>query len=151
MKSILIIPLLFLSVVFCQKEYNITHITEQNGVYTKKFSDEIVNGRVFQMYGDMKVSLGKMKNGKKDGKWTLWHDNGQKIEEGIYKDGKQDGLWTYYHKNGNIYGKGNFLSGDGGNVSEVSGIPRNGRDGIWKFYYEEGQKDYEGAYKDGKY
>ena len=88
MKSILIIPLLFLSVVFCQKEYNITHITEQNGVYTKKFSDEIVNGRVFQMYGDMKVSLGKMKNGKKDGKWTLWHDNGQKKGERTFKDGE---------------------------------------------------------------
>jgi len=99
MKPILIIPLLFLSVVFCQKEYNITHITEQNGVYTKKFSDEIVNGRVFQMYGDMKVSLGKMKNGKKDGKWTLWHDNGQKKYEGTYKDGEKDGKWTWWYEN----------------------------------------------------
>ncbi len=61
MKSILIIPLLFLSVVFCQKEYNITHITEQNGVYIKKFSDEVVNGKVFLMYGDMK-ELSKMGN-----------------------------------------------------------------------------------------
>jgi len=99
MKRILIIPLLFLSVVFCQKEYNITHITEQNGVYTKKFSDEIVNGRVFQMYGDMKVSLGKMKNGKKDGKWTLWHDNGQKKYEGTYKYGEKDGKWTWWYEN----------------------------------------------------
>jgi hypothetical protein len=100
MKSILIIPLLFLSVVFCQKEYNITHITEQNGVYIKKFSDEVVNGKVFLMYGDMKVSLGKMKNGKKDGKWKYWRENGLKWEEGIYKDGKEDGLWTTWYVNG---------------------------------------------------
>jgi hypothetical protein len=27
-----------------------------------------VNGKVFQMFGDMKVPLGKMKDGKKEGK-----------------------------------------------------------------------------------
>ena len=96
MKSILIIPLLFLSVVFCQKEYNITHITEQNGVYIKKFSDEVVNGKVFLMYGDMKVSLGKMKNGKKDGKWKYWRENGQKSSEVTYQDGEEISSKCWY-------------------------------------------------------
>ena len=68
MKNHIIISLLFLSVGFSQKEYDINHIVEQNGVYIKKFSDEIVNGKVFQMFGDMKVPLGKMKDGKKEGK-----------------------------------------------------------------------------------
>ncbi len=81
---------------------------------------------------------------------TYYRKDGTKLSEGNKKDGKQDGLWTYYHENGNIKGKGNFLSGDGGNVSEVSGIPRNGRNGIRKFFYEEGQKDLEGTYKNGK-
>ena len=35
---------------------------EQGGVHKKKFSDEIVNGEVFQMYKDMKVPLEKMRN-----------------------------------------------------------------------------------------
>ena len=99
MKKILVI-ILFLSAGYSQKEYNIKHIVEQSGVYKKKFSDEIVNGKVFLMYGDMKVSLGKMKNGKKDGKWKYWRENGLKWEEGIYKDGKEDGLWTTWYVNG---------------------------------------------------
>ena len=70
---ILIISLLFLSVGFCQREYDINHIVEQNGIYIKKFSDEIVNGNVYQMSDDIIIPLGKMKNGKKDGLWTKWY------------------------------------------------------------------------------
>ena len=99
---ILIISLLFLSVGFSQKEYNRNHITENNGVYIKKFSDEIVNGKVFQMFGDMKVPLGKMKDGKKEGKWTWWYENGQKKVEGTFKDGKQVSKCTYYYKDGSV-------------------------------------------------
>ena len=88
MKNHLIISLLFLSVGFSQQEYDINHITEQNGVYIKKFSDEIVNGKVFQMVDSIKVPLGKMKDGKKNGKWTRWYNNGQKWKEGTFKDGE---------------------------------------------------------------
>ena len=89
MKNHIIISLLFLSVGFSQKVYDINHIVLQNGVYIKKFSDEIVNGKVFQMYGDMKVPLGKMKDGKKEGKWTYWYKGGQKSDEYNYKDGEE--------------------------------------------------------------
>ena len=66
MKKILYIVLpLFLSVGFCQKEYDLNHIVKQNGIYIKKFSDEKVNGSVYQMFGDMKVVLGKMTDGNK--------------------------------------------------------------------------------------
>jgi antitoxin component YwqK of YwqJK toxin-antitoxin module len=30
----------------------------------------------------------------------MWYENGQKKEEGIHKDGKEDGEWTYWHENG---------------------------------------------------
>ena len=78
MKNHIIISLLFLSIGCStfQKEYDINNITERNGVYVKKFSDEKVNGKVFQMVDDMKVPLGKMKNSKKDGLWTSWYENG---------------------------------------------------------------------------
>ncbi|MBT3591039.1 MAG: hypothetical protein HN514_09815, partial [Candidatus Marinimicrobia bacterium] len=85
MKNHIIISLLILSFGFSQKEYNIEHLLERDGVYIKKFSDEIVNGKVFQMFGDMKVPLGKLKDGKKEGKWMVWYDNGTKQEEQNYK------------------------------------------------------------------
>jgi antitoxin component YwqK of YwqJK toxin-antitoxin module len=136
MKNHIIISLLFLSVGLSQKEYDINHIVLQNGVYIKKFSDEIVNGKVFQMGGDMKVPLGKMKDGKKEGKWMVWYKNGQKEEEGTYKDGKRDGLYTEWYENGQKKKEGTSKDGE--------------RDGLWTWWYEDGQKRSEGPYKDGK-
>jgi hypothetical protein len=42
------------------------------------------------LYGNgQKQGEGTFKNGKKNGKWTSWHDgNGQKESEGTYKDGE---------------------------------------------------------------
>ena len=57
--------LLLIGFLFGQKQYDIKHIVKQGGVYKKKFSDEVVNGEVFQMFGDMKVPLGIMEEGKK--------------------------------------------------------------------------------------
>ena len=62
MKNPLIISLLILSVGFSQKEYDINHVLEKKGVYIKKFSDEEVNGSAYQMFGDIKMDLGYIKN-----------------------------------------------------------------------------------------
>ena len=85
---LLIVPLLFLF-VGCekQKEYSIDNIIVREGIYYKKFTKELVNGFVFKKIKETKIRLGRMRNGKKDGKWTEWHWNGQKQYEGTYKDG----------------------------------------------------------------
>ena len=135
MKNHLIISLLFLSVGLSQKEYDINHIVEQNNVYIKKFSDEIVNGKVFQKFGDMKVPLGKMKGGKKEGKWMVWYDNGTKQEEQNYKDGKKNGLTTEWKENGikvretqylndEKYGLETYYRKEGGMYNQVDWIDR---------------------------
>ena len=41
-----------------------------------------------------------LKNGKEEGLFVGWHENGIKMTEGNYKDGKEDGLWVSWHKNG---------------------------------------------------
>ena len=138
MKNHIIISLLIL-LVGCstfQKEYDINNITERNGVYIKEISDEIVNGEVFQVVDDMKVPIGKMKNGKKDGLWTSWYENGQKESEETFKDGKRDGLGTWWYENGQK--KDEFTWKDG----KV--------DGTWKWYWSNGTKMKEGNWKDSK-
>ena len=45
---------------------------------------------------------GTIRNGKKEGPWVRYHDNGQLFWEGTYKDGKLDGPWVYYHENGTV-------------------------------------------------
>ena len=65
----------------------------------QKFSDEVSkNGEVFKQIGGMEAPLGKMKNGKKEGKWMLWNDNGTKKEEQYFKNGRKDGHWKIYRK-----------------------------------------------------
>ena len=114
MKNHIIISLLFLSVgcSTSQKEYDINHIVKLNGVYVKEISDEIVNGEVFQVVDDMKVPIGKMKNGKKDGLWTSWYENGQKESEETFKDGKRDGLGTWWYENGQKKEEVTFKGGE---------------------------------------
>ena len=62
-------------------------------------------------------SKGRLINGKADGKWTWWKENGQKKTEKNYKDGKKHGKWTGWNKNGQIVSEANYkeskcISGD---------------------------------------
>jgi antitoxin component YwqK of YwqJK toxin-antitoxin module len=101
MKHILLI-VLFLSVGFSQQEYNSNDLIEMdNGLFTVKFSDEPITGKVYGNFGKegeelTKVYIGKLINGEKDGKWTEWYENGQKSGEGTFKDGKQIGKTKWY-------------------------------------------------------
>ena len=133
---ILIISLLFLSVGFPQKEYDINQIVEWNDVYIKKFSDEEVNGSVYQMFGDIKVDLGYIKNGGKEGLWTWWFENGRKKNEGTYKDGKENGLHKWWYENGH--------------KSEERTYKNGIKEGLWTKWYDNGQKGIEATYKDGE-
>ena len=50
------------------------------------------------------------KNGEKDGTWTYWFDNGQKKEELSYKSGKKNGLFTKWDENSKVLEKGTYES-----------------------------------------
>ena len=73
--------------------------------------------------GGKKEFEGSYKEGKKDGLWTNWYENGQKSSEITYKNGKQYIIRTY--KDGK-------------------------REGFWTWWYANGQKFYEDVYKDGE-
>ena len=59
----------------------------------------------------MKVPLGKMKDGKKEGKWMVWYENGTKKEEHNFKDGKKEGKWMVWYDNGTKKEEHNFKDG----------------------------------------
>ena len=127
--------LLFIGLAWGQKEYNINHIIEQDSIYKKKFSDEIVNGNVYVMFDDMKVPLGKMKNGEKEGIWTDWYSNGRIKSKTSWKNGNISGTCYNYRQNGTIefrteninsndYTK--FFYDNSGNMSKYSMEYRSG-------------------------
>ena len=57
-------------------------------------------------------SLRQFKDGKCDGLFMGWHENGQRQYEATYKDGKKDGLGTYWHENGQKMAEATFKDGE---------------------------------------
>ena len=52
------------------------------------------------------------KDGKlEDGLYEIYHDNGQLMFKGNYKDGKADGDWKCYYENGILNDTGTFING----------------------------------------
>ena len=45
-------------------------------------------------------SLATFKDGKQDGPYTLWYEDGQKKTEATFKDGKKNGLFTEWTESG---------------------------------------------------
>ena len=89
--------LLFISFVFTQKEYDYNDlIIRDDSLMYKKFSDELLTGRIYRYYGEAsqkkdKVYIGRLRIGKRVGKWNGWYENGKKKYEKNYKDGKLEG------------------------------------------------------------
>jgi len=86
----------------------------ENGQYVKKYD----NGQV-EMQGMMKNgkreglwksfyedgtpwSQTTFKEGKKEGATTTWFENGKKRYEGFYKNDVESGVWKYYDEKGNF-------------------------------------------------
>ena len=72
-----------------------TDVQDRDGVIylpnkTKPFTGE----NLCKYENGQNKSKGKVKDGKRNGKWTYWHENGQIKEERNYKDGKKNGKWT---------------------------------------------------------
>ena len=141
MKNHLIIPLLFLSVGFSQQEYNSNDITEMdNGLWTEKFSDKPITGKVYGYFGEVKpykkVYMGNLLNGKKEGRWkNYYHSTGKKSEDFNFKNGKEVGLFTEWYENGQKKWEWTYKDGK--------------QDGVETYWFDNGQKMKEGTYKDG--
>ena len=128
-KTILIIAsILFItSTVFPQSKMDIDNLIDMGGLLYEPNDDKPYTGKVFDFY-----------------------DNGQKKLDGNYRKGLMNGKLMYYHENGQIYVQGRFIDGDGSNLSELSGVPFNGRTGRWNAWFKNGQKESEEIFKDGK-
>ncbi|MDP7028529.1 MAG: hypothetical protein QF380_09030, partial [Candidatus Marinimicrobia bacterium] len=104
MKQLLLL-LIFVSISFSQKEYNSNDLLEiDNGLYTVKFSDKHITGKVYGYFGEDGLTILyspkdgdklweiNFKDGEYNGLWTEWWNDENKSEVKNYKDGKNDGL-----------------------------------------------------------
>jgi len=69
-------------------------LVQRDNLHYKKFSDVPFTGKTTG-----KIQ-GTFRDGKKDGPWVGYHENGQLMSKGTWKDGKREGPWVIYKKDG---------------------------------------------------
>ena len=94
--------LLFIGLVWGQEEYNIEHIFKKDNIYIKKFSEEIVNGDIYEMRDGIKVLLGRIENGLKEGIWIDWWSYKRIKSKTNWKNGIISGVCYNYYSDGPI-------------------------------------------------
>ena len=97
---------------------------------------ESYTGVVFYCQEGKVTLLENYKDGKEDGLWRAWHENGQLWQVFNLKDGEFDGLWRAWHENGQLNSETNYKDGK--------------EDGLCRYWHENGQLSSEANYKDGK-
>ena len=119
-------------------QYNIEQLIQIDDTpsFNHKTTSKAANGKIFQILeNDKKVYLGLLINGKPDGLWIKWSENGIKIEEGNYKNGLLEGYFALYHPNGSKSLEGSILHGK--------------KNGLFAMYHENGVRSFRGEYFDG--
>ena len=134
MRTLFIIPMVLMSLVsFPSLGLDfLNDLVEREGIYYEKFSSTPFTGEVDE--GPLRVTI---KNGKMEGDFETYHDNGQLMEKSYIQNGEFVGSYKSYHPNGELLEKGNY---------------KNGRkEGSWKTFNEDGtiKENETGTFKDG--
>jgi antitoxin component YwqK of YwqJK toxin-antitoxin module len=72
-------------------------LVERGGLAYKKFTDIPFTGEI-----DENHTKGKYLNGKKEGLWFFYHENGQLRKKGSFLNGEKSGEWVSYFENGKL-------------------------------------------------
>jgi antitoxin component YwqK of YwqJK toxin-antitoxin module len=134
----------------CPESVDAKDLVETDGIYYKKYTDVPFTGTVTG------PEQGYLINGRWDGPWVRYNENGKLEEKVTYKNGQrrgswvrydnagrlifkrtyEDDLWVTYHDNGQLFTKGTLKEGKG--------------DGPLVHYFDNGKLCSKGTYKDGK-
>ena len=130
-------------------------LEERDGLFY--LNGELYSGWLKQMYDSGQAgALVRLKDGKQDGPYTAWHENGQKAMEGT----KPDGLCTEWHENGQKKAEETYKDGEldgpatywhANGLKQIEATYKDGKqDGPATYWHENGQKGKAATYKDGE-
>ncbi|MEA1887334.1 MAG: hypothetical protein U9N72_09005 [Bacteroidota bacterium] len=112
------------------------------GIHREHKPDGTVKSSVIYNDQGIKVSEGIVtEEGRRNGEWKNFFENGKIREKGAYDNNRRTGNWTFYDEEGNIIQTGNY---------------RNGRpEDLWNWYYPDGsilrEEEYYQGNRDGKF
>ena len=96
MKRLLLIVLPLLLIIGCSKPIEDSTLIKKDGLMYHPDSKELYSGKVISKYiGGKKKIEGSYKDGKKDGLFIQWYENGKKISEVNFNNGIK-GLINYF-------------------------------------------------------
>lgn len=82
----------------------------------------VIKSKTYNIYGNLIAEGIVLLNGKEDGDWIYYHNNGKIKAKGTFSKGNKNKKWTYYYDNGNVQQVGNYSNGK--------------YSGNWKWYYK---------------
>ena len=98
--------LLILPIQVWSETLSIDDLVERNNLYYKKFTDVPFTG---ELSG---IENGTVKNGKKNGQWLSYRENGQLSSKSNYKDGELHGLREYFDEGGSVSSSYKYENGE---------------------------------------
>jgi antitoxin component YwqK of YwqJK toxin-antitoxin module len=145
---------------FCYQQPN---VQDRGGVYYFPNEEVGITASSLCVYKDLYgqyMSKVELVNGKFDGKFIRWWENGQKHQEKNYKDGILDGKSSAWWSGGTIYNEGNYKDGkrdgkqtdwyENGQIKFEVNYIEDITDGRVAFWTENGQIRVDENFKDGK-
>jgi antitoxin component YwqK of YwqJK toxin-antitoxin module len=91
----------------------------------------------------------KLPNGKEEGLYQSWYNNGQLMEKYSYINGKKEGLYQLWYDNGQLHKRYNFINNeveglyqswyDDGNLGDEGKYINGKKEGLYKSWYNNGQ------------
>lgn len=104
----------------------------------KIVAGKAVKDGIFIAYGagGFKMIEGLYRDGKQEGEWTTWYENGQRSAVDHYHDGLQNGLHASWYANG---------------AKAIEGGYRDGkREGVWTLWDPSGLTNHRQIYRDDR-
>ncbi len=150
---IIIFTFLIFLIISAAHSENMSDLIWKNGIYYKKSTNSSFSGKI---NGNIK---GLITNGKKEGTWVRYYNNGQLFSVSNYKKGRKNGAWITYNNEGHLIEKGQYKNDleEGlwirlfkNGIINYKGKFKNGKkSGSWIAYHYNGQLKFKGNYKNG--
>ena len=113
-----------------------------------EYSEDSVIISIMKYQGGILASVDRLnrkdENGKKQGVWKDFYEDGRLKEEKKYKDDVVDGYVKTYDKKGNLTNTEKFSNG-----KQIKNAPELAKLDVYKDFYEDGTMKYEGGYING--
>lgn len=144
------------------KQANYVTVKDEAGHISEKYQvneNEEKNGTYESYIDGVLVEKSLYKNGKLNGKRTLFHKNGQIEIDENYIDDQLTGTYKSYYEDGTLSQEANYIDGkmegvlktyfNSGTLKEEVMMVDNNENGPFKEFHENGKLSWEGTYLNG--